>query len=90
MTELESRLVKALDTLSGYVDGLEKRLDGMTRNYQLLSKQMEALSEQLRSTENAHSLLMQGLEIERQDQQRLEAQLTALQDQLSSALPCDL
>jgi chromosome segregation ATPase len=85
MTELETRLVKALDTLSGYVEDVEKRLDGMTRNYQLLSRQMKVLSEQLRSTEDAHSRLMQSLEIERQDQQRLEAQLTALQKQLSAS-----
>jgi prefoldin subunit 5 len=85
MTELENRLVKALDTLSGYVEGLEKRLEGMTKNYQVLSRRMQGLSEQLEAIGNAHSLLMQGLETERHDQQRLEAQLTALQKQLSAS-----
>ena len=85
MTELETRLVQALDGLSQQLEGLEHRLQTMTRNYQILSGQMQDLTAQLAHTGTQHNDLMQRLDDMQSAQTGLEQSLSVLQAQLQGS-----
>jgi predicted nucleic acid-binding Zn-ribbon protein len=76
MTELETRLLKALE-------GLSERLELMTKNYRLLSDRTKSLSERLERNENQMKILTSRLGSMTTEQHELLERLESLQKWLS-------
>ena len=85
MTELETRLVKVLDALSGQVEALEKRLETMTKNYRILSQQIDGLLQRTAQTESVQQSLLEQLRTVQEQHSALVKPLEQLQRQLKAS-----
>lgn len=87
MSEIEQRLLEALNALSEHVEGLEGRLSTMTENYRILSRQIEGISKRINQSESANWSLLEQLRSLQEQQSSLIEPLEQLQKQLGT--PCE-
>lgn len=85
MTELETRLVKVLDALSGQLEALEKRLETMTKNYRILSQQIDGLLQRTGQTESVQQSLLEQLRTVQEQQSALVEPLEQLRRRLRAS-----
>ncbi|WP_312283812.1 hypothetical protein [Candidatus Igneacidithiobacillus taiwanensis] len=84
MTEIETRLMTALDALSEQLQQTTKRLETMTRNYEALSKRMQSLETSINSYRNSNQSMIEKWNEQQASQSALEQQLKRLREQLGS------
>ncbi len=84
MTEIETRLMQALDALSEQLQQTTKRLESMTKNYGILVQRIESLESAINSYANSNQRMIEKWTEQQASQSALEQQLQRLREQLGS------